>query len=53
MLMTKTHTDLLSHVVDDDDAVGSSVVAGGDGSKPLLSCCVPLKGHTPSTDKRN
>lgn len=41
--MTKAHADLLSDVVDDDDAVSPSVVAGGDGSKPLLTCCVPLK----------
>ena len=40
--MTKAHADLLGDVVDDDDAVSPSVVAGGDGSKPLLTCCVPL-----------
>lgn len=37
-----TMADLLSDVIDDDDAVSSSVVAGGDGSKPLLTRRVPL-----------
>lgn len=40
------HTDLLSDIIHNDDAVSSSVVAGGDGSKPLLTCCVPLKEYT-------
>lgn len=37
------HTDLLSDIKHNDDAVSASVVAGGDGSKPLLTCRVPLK----------
>lgn len=41
--VTRTHTDLLGDVVDNDDAVSSSVVAGGDGSKPLLTGRVPLR----------
>lgn len=39
--------DLLGDIVDDDDAMRSSVVAGGDGSEPLLSSCVPLRETTP------
>lgn len=39
------HTDLLSDIIHNDDAVSASVVAGGDGSKPLLTCCVPLKEY--------
>lgn len=31
-------------IVDDADAVGTSVVGGGDGSETLLSCGVPLCG---------
>lgn len=34
--------DLLCNIVDNDDAVCSSVVAGGDGSEPLLTSRVPL-----------
>lgn len=39
--------NLLSDIVDDDDAMRSSVVAGGDGSEPLLSSCVPLRKTNP------
>lgn len=46
----KTHADLLCHIVDDNDAMSSSVVAGGDGSKPLLTCCVPLGKNTHTDD---
>lgn len=35
-------THLVGDVIHHDDTVGTTVVAGGDGSKPLLACCVPL-----------
>ena len=33
---------VISDVIDDDDAVSSSVITVGDSSKPLLTCSVPL-----------
>ena len=32
---------LISDVVDNNDTVGASVIAGGDGSEPLLASSVP------------
>jgi hypothetical protein len=32
----------ISYIVHDDDAMGSPIVAAGDGAKTFLSCCVPL-----------
>ena len=37
--------DLVCDVIDNDDSVSPSVVAGGDGPKPLLPCCIPLCVH--------
>lgn len=47
-------THLVGDVIHHDDTVGTAVVAGGDGSKPLLACRVPLskaplKQHTSVT----
>lgn len=42
MIQTHTHTDLLGDIINNDYPMSSSVVAGSDGSKPLLTCCVPL-----------
>ena len=32
----------IGDIIDNDDAIGISIVAVGDGSEPLLSGCVPL-----------
>ena len=32
----------IGDVIYDDDAIGIAIVAVGDCSKPLLSCCIPL-----------
>ena len=32
----------IGNVIYDDDAIGIAIVAVSDGSKPLLSCCIPL-----------
>lgn len=36
-------TNLICHVIYNYDAVGSAVVTGSDGAKPLLTCGVPLR----------
>lgn len=36
-------TYLISHIIHNDDAMGSTVVTGGDGTEPLLTCRVPLR----------
>jgi hypothetical protein len=33
---------LISDIVDDDDAVGSSIVAASDGLEPVLASSIPL-----------
>lgn len=48
---TRTTYDLLGDVIDDDDSMSSSIVAGGDGAKPFLTGCVPLKN--PNTHIEN
>jgi hypothetical protein len=35
-------TFAVGDIIDDDDAVGVSIVAVGDGPESLLSGCVPL-----------
>ena len=40
MLILATYQ--LCDIIDEDDAISSSVVACGNGLEPLLSCCVPL-----------
>lgn len=37
------HPHLIRHVVNHDDAVGSSVVTGRDGAEPFLTGRVPLR----------
>lgn len=37
-------TDLICDVVHYNDTMSTSVVAGRDGTKPLLTCCIPLSG---------
>lgn len=37
---------LVCDIVDDDDSVGSAIVAGGDGSEALLTGGIPLQRHT-------
>lgn len=46
-LLTVNGFDLLCDIVDNDDAMRSSVVAGGDGSEPLLTGRVPLHKTEP------
>jgi len=40
-LLDVVEGDLVGDIIDNDDTVGSSVVAGGDGTEPLLTGCVP------------
>lgn len=36
-------THLIGHIIHNYDAMGSTVVTGGDGTEPLLTCRVPLR----------
>lgn len=38
-------THLVGHIINNYDAMGSTIVAGGDSTKPLLACSVPLEGR--------
>lgn len=43
-------TYLICHVIYNNDAVGSAVVTGSDGAKPLLTCGVPLRDTLTETE---
>ena len=42
------NTNLICYIVDNDDAVGTTVIAGRYCAKPLLPCCVPLQQQNTS-----
>ena len=46
-------TYLICHVINNYDAVGSTVVAGSDGPKPFLTCSVPLRCRRRLKKKKN
>lgn len=35
----------ICNIIDDYNAVGSSIIAAGDGFESILSCSVPLNSH--------
>ena len=43
VLRQRQETLPIRNIVDDYDPVSAPVVTGGDGTKALLPCCVPLK----------
>ena len=38
------HTNLFCDIVDDNDSICPTVVAGHNGPESLLTCCIPLQG---------
>lgn len=46
VITRKRCSHLVCDVIDDNDSVGTSVVAGRDCTKPLLTCSVPLAKRT-------